>query len=155
MKLYQLHEQLDPKSAARRFSYVTKTAPSDREIGFIGHAPGKRFSGDKSKVQIKFDPSDPEIQKAYVYHTHPYGPEGPSALGSLPSEQDLVSAVENSQRGLMGLVIYNGPFYTVVVPTDRVKDDFTSYAQAIKRHDIEDAVKALDRAGFDVETGKL
>lgn len=154
MKLSHLYEN---QLAARRYAYIAKHAPSTQEIGWLGHDPGKRFKGDREKVQIKFDPSDPQIKDKYVYHTHPIGPEGPNPLRALPSEEDLILAINNSQYGLTGLVIYNGQYYTIVVPTTKMKDrlNTSSYDRALKRGDIEDSIKALERMGFDIETGQI
>lgn len=154
MRLSTLYEN---KKAAKKYAYIVRSAPSNKEIGFIGHTPNKKFTGDKESVQIEFDPSDPDIKDNYVYHTHPVGPEGPNPIRALPSEQDLISAVENAHHGLVGLVIYNGNYYTVIVPTTRVKGKMNvrNYIKALNRGDIEDALKALERLGFDIETGEL
>lgn len=156
MKLRDLHERADGREA-RRYAYIAKNAPSEHEIGWLGHEPGKKFRGDPEKVQIKFDPADPEIQEKYVYHTHPVGPEGPNPLMALPSSEDLVSSVNNAQRGLAGIVIYHGDYYTVVVPTNKIGDKLhtTNYENTLQRGDIEDAIRCLGSLGFDIETGQL
>lgn len=141
--------KLDPDLV--RQAYIAKSAPSKNEIGWLGH---KKFSGNEKQVQIEFDPSNPEIQDKFTYHTHPA--EEPSPLTAMPSEQDLISAVMAVDVGLRGIAIFSGEFYTVVVPTDSVrKAHFKEYMDAISRGDVEDAIKELERCGFDIETGKL
>ena len=141
--------KLDPDLV--RHAYIAKNAPSEHEIGWLGH---KRFKGDEKHVQIKFDPSDPEIQDKFTYHTHPA--DEPTPLTALPSEQDLIAAAMATDVGLRGIVIFSGNFYTVIVPTERVKGGhFKQYIDCLSRGDIEDAIKELEKAGFDVETGKL
>lgn len=143
------HSKLD-KDLVRN-SYIAKSAPSSHEIGWLGH---KRFSGDKESVQVKFDPNDEKIKDSFIYHTHPN--DNPSPLTAMPSEQDLISAVMNIEHGLRGIVIFSGEYYTIVVPTEKVKSShFKQYMNAIEDGDIEDAIKKLEHDGFDVETGKL
>jgi hypothetical protein len=145
-----LSEMVD--SQIRKQAYIAKSAPSTHEIGWLGH---KRFSGDKKSVQIKFDPSDPDIKDNYIFHTHPYDDDA-SALRAMPSHTDLQTAIDSAEYGLMGMVVFCGPYYSVVVPTTKAKDITTnSYEDAINRGDIEDAIKEIERIGFDIETGKL
>lgn len=136
-----------------RASYIAKSAPSTHEIGWLGH---KKFRGTKDKVQIEFDPSDPKIQQQYLFHTHPYEDEA-TPLHAMPSTQDLIQAASVTKKGLKGIVIFSGHFYTIIVPTDKVKDRLQAraYEQALKGGDMEDAVKAIERLGFDIETGKI
>lgn len=145
----------DPQ--AMKDAYIAKNAPSTHEIGWLGH---KRFHGTKDRVQVSFDPSDKAMQDKYVYHTHPS--ESPNQLSAFPSGQDLESAARQANYGLMGSVIFSGPYYTVVVPTERAvnravdgrKLSVARYDQALKRGDIEDAIRQLDLMGFDIETGE-
>lgn len=136
-----------------RASYIAKSAPSTHEIGWLGH---KKFRGTKDKVQVKFDPNDPEIQEQYLFHTHPYEDEA-TPLHAMPSTQDLTQAAQIVQHGLKGIVIFSGEYYTIIVPTDKVKNRLhaSSYEDALKRGDIEDAIKGIEKLGFDIETGKL
>lgn len=136
-----------------RASYIAKSAPSTHEIGWLGH---KKFKGTKDKVQVEFDPSDEKIQDEYLYHTHPV--EGNATpFNAMPSEQDLESAKSVATKGLKGIVVFAHPYYTVITATDKTKEksNYTRYIEAIKRSDIEDAVKEIEKLGFDIETGKL
>lgn len=150
-KLLLSEAGLDPE--VRRASYIAKSAPSTHEIGWLGH---KKFRGSKDKVQIKFDPNDPQIKDKYIYHTHPYE-DAPTPLHAMPSEQDLIEATNVIRQGMKGIVIFSGQYYTVVVPTDKVKEKLfaNSYNKALQRGDIEDAIKEIERLGFDIETGEV
>lgn len=158
MKFNLLSEKIIKSKNAMRHSYVAKNAPSDHEIGWLGH---KRFKGSKDKVQVSFDPNDPTLKDNYVYHTHPA--ENPTQLHSFPSEQDLISSIKQSMYGLMGSVIFSGPYYTVVVPTEKAVESYGKsgklnshkYYEALKRGDIEDSIRQLDILGFDIETGEI
>lgn len=139
-----------------RQSYIAKNAPSTHEIGWLGHKNVQKSTGDKKSVQIKFDPNDPEIKNNFVYHTHPS--DEPSPLTAMPSIVDLETAASMSkQHGVKGSTIFSGNYYTVIVPTKRAtgRKNPKPYEQAIQRGDIEDALKELEKIGFDVETGKL
>lgn len=105
---------------------------------------------------MKFDPNDEKIKDKYIYHTHPYkGDSNP--LYAMPSAQDLKVAINVVQQGLRGIVIFAGKYYTVIAPTDKASADakLFKYDKALKRGDIEDAIKAIEQAGFDIETGEL
>lgn len=143
--------KLDPDIV--RASYIAKSAPSSHEIGWLGH---KKFRGSKDKVQVKFDPNDEQIKDKYIYHTHPYRGES-NPLYSMPSAQDLKVAASIIKQGLRGIVIFAGKYYTVIAPTEDVSPDskLFGYDKALKRGDIEDALKELERLGFDVETGEI
>lgn len=136
-----------------RASYIAKSAPSTHEIGWLGH---KKFRGTKDKVQVKFDPSDEKIKDQYMYHTHPVQGEA-SPLNAMPSGQDLLSAIQVTSKGLKGIVVFAKPYYTVIVPTNKVKEkpNFKRYETSLSNGDIEDAVKEIEKLGFDIETGKF
>lgn len=143
--------KLDPDIV--RASYVAKSAPSSHEIGWLGH---KKFRGSKDKVQVKFDPNDEQIKDKYIYHTHPYrGNSNP--LYAMPSAQDLKVAVQVIQQGLRGIVIFAGKYYTVIAPTEKASAEakMFSYDKALKRGDIEDAIREIEKLGFDIETGEI
>lgn len=144
-------KKLDPN--IMKAAYIAKNAPSTHEIGWLGH---KKFHGQKDKVQVKFDPSDDEIQNQYIYHTHPRK-KNQNPLHAMPSIQDLNSAIKAAENGLRGIVIFSGMYYTVIAPTDRAKKDnhYFEYSNALKRGDIEDSIKALEKFGFDIETGEI
>lgn len=150
-----LEVSIDPQ--IQRQAYIAKSSPSNNEVGWLGHKERETFKGTKDRVQVKFDPTDEEIKENYIYHTHPS--ENPSPLTAMPSGQDLMSAVESAKYGIQGIVIFSGKskqFYTVVVPTNRTdlsKSKINRYEEAIKRGDIEDSIKHLERMKFDVETG--
>lgn len=147
-KLDEAFSKLD-KDIMRQ-SYIAKSAPSSHEIGWLGH---KKFSGTKKDVQIKFDPNDKDIKDKFIYHTHPN--ENPSPLTAMPSVADLETAIKNLEHELRGIVVFSGDFYTVIVPTTTARKQLKRYEDALKRGDIEDAIKELDRCGFDVETGEI
>lgn len=137
-----------------RQSYIPKSFPSTNEIGWLGHK--KKFTGDKKSVQIQFDPNDPEIKDNFIYHTHPA--DEPSPLTAMPSIVDLETAASISKKhGVKGSTIFSGDYYTVLVPTKNAvgKKNPKPYEEALMRGDIEDALKELEKIGFDVETGKL
>ncbi len=136
-----------------RASYIAKSAPSTHEIGWLGH---KKFKGTKEKVQIAFDPSDEKIRDEYIYHTHPVQGDA-TPFNAMPSEQDLDSAKSVVTKGLKGIVVFAHPYYTVITATDKTKEksNYKRYIEAIQRSDIEDAVKEIEKLGFDIETGKL
>lgn len=136
-----------------RASYIAKSAPSTHEIGWLGH---KKFKGTKEKVQIEFDPNDEKIQDEYLYHTHPVDGDA-TPFNAMPSEQDLESAKSVVTKGLKGIVVFAHPYYTVITATKKTKEktNYNRYIEAIKRNDIEDAVKEIEKLGFDIETGKL
>src|SRR3989304_347780 len=90
-----------------RQSYIAKNAPSDHEIGWLGQ---KRLQGTKRDVQIKFDPTDPELKEKFIYHTHPA--EEPSSATALPSLRDLETSIQNTELGLRGIVVFSGDYYT-------------------------------------------
>lgn len=138
-----------------RQAYIAKGAPSSNEIGWLGHS-SKRSTGDKKSVQIEFDPTDPKIKNSFMYHTHPA--DEPSPLTAMPSIVDLESAASMAKKHeSKGSTIFSGDFYTVIVPTKKAvgKKNPRPYEDALKRGDIEDALKELEKLGFDVETGKL
>lgn len=143
--------KLDPE--IRRAAYIAKSAPSSHEIGWLGH---KKFRGSKDKVQIKFDPNDDKIKDKYIYHTHPYrGDSNP--LYAMPSAQDLKVSIKVVSQGLRGIVIFAGKYYTVIAPTEKAAIDakMFKYDKALKRGDIEDAIKEIENLGFDIETGEI
>ena len=145
-----VESKLDPDLTQQ--AYIARRHKGDPEVGWLGHIE-KEFKGQKDKVQIEFDPNDPEIKKMYIYHTHPA--DEPSPFTALPSEQDLQSAVENLEYGLRGIVVFSGDFYTIAAPIKPDNKIYTKYVEAVKRHDIDDAINELEKIGFDVETGKL
>lgn len=147
-KLIEAFSKLDRD--LMRQSYIAKNAPSTHEIGWLGH---KRFSGTAKDVQIKFDPQDQTLKDKFVYHTHPA--EDPSPLTALPSKKDLETAVSNTEFGLRGIVVFSGDYYTIIVPTGKTKRNLDGFETAAQRGDIEDAIKELEKCGFDIETGEL
>ena len=162
MKLSEIEHKaktgsLKHRQAARQSAYITNTAPSNQEIGWIGHRK-KMSKGSKTDVQIKFNPNDPDIKDNYIYHTHPItNRKEQNPLSAMPSEQDLLTALKVTQDGLQGVVTYHGKYYTVVVPTSKIKPktNYKKYNDSLHRGDIEDAIKELEKLGFDIETGKL
>lgn len=136
-----------------RASYIAKSAPSTHEIGWLGH---KKYKGTKDRVQVKFDPSDEKIKDQYMYHTHPVQGDA-NPLFAMPSGQDLLSAIEVTAKGLKGIVVFAKPYYTIIVPTQKVneKPNFKRYETSLSNGDIEDAVKEIEKLGFDIETGKF
>jgi len=145
-----IHERIDGQ--IRKNAYIAKSAPSTHEIGWLGH---RKFRGSKESVQIRFDPTDPDIKDNYIFHTHPS--DEPSPIRAMPSETDLQTAANSTEHGLMGTVIFCGPFYTVIMPTTRTKDRIMArrYEEAIRRGDMEDAIKEIEKLGFDIETGEV
>lgn len=152
--VFETYSRLNPEITSQ--AYVPETSPSDKEIGWLGHYEGKKSIGDEASVQIEFDPNNPKIKDSFIYHTHPSN--DPSPLTAMPSIVDLESVASMAKKHkIKGSTIFSGHFYTVIVPTSRAcgKKDPKPYEDALKRGDIEDALKALEEIGFDVETGKL
>ena len=133
----------------KKQAYIAKHIPSTHEVGWLGH---KKFKGRKDSVQIKFDPTDPDIKNKYIFHTHPS--DEPSALSAMPSMADLDSAIDSAENGVMGIVTFSGPYYSITVPTNKASTTkIKRYREAIARGDIEDAIKEMEKMGFDIETG--
>lgn len=149
MKLRLLNE-VDPKVklGLKRLGYHD-SAP--HEVGLVGN---KRTVGLKDKVDIKFNPNDESVQGEYMFHTHTTE-DGEDPLKSLPSEQDLETAIQIFNDGLKGIVIRHGQMFTVVKPNDKSsRFSPAMYTRARKQGDMDMAINAL-KPYFDVEHGLI
>lgn len=154
-----LNERYSRHKDYLRKAYITARRRSNNEHGWLGHVKSGSINpttGNRNSVQVKFNPRDPDIQNSYLTHTHPS--ENPSPLTAMPSDVDLMSVLDSvSEHGIIGGVIFSGPFYTVFVPSSDARKSVNCrrYLTALKRGDIEDSLIELKRIGFDVETGKM
>lgn len=141
---------LDP--GLRRAANMARTAPTDRELGWVG---GKKFRGNKDSVNIEYTPGDDKVVGQFAYHTHPVPQGQDNVIFSFPSVQDLESAAQMSVHGIRGITIFAGSYYTAIAPVDISKTrNYNRYVSAMKRGDIEDAIAAIKWCGFDIETGQ-
>jgi hypothetical protein len=145
-KLLKERLEIDPHIAMQ-----AKTADKVKETGYLGNT---KFQGREADVTIKFDPTDPDIQGQYVYHTHPA--KEPSPITALPSQEDLEVAVRNKEKGLIGIVVFSDKYYTAAVPTDRARErlDARKYLEFTRNGDLRNAIRELESLGFHVEIGQ-
>ena len=147
---------LDP--AARKYFSLVKGTPGEQEVGFVGHnigadKPYDKFVGTETDVKLRYQPG-PETVNQFTYHTHPSNE--PSPLMALPSEQDLISAINGLKTGLRGMTIYSGPYFTTLVPSERARtSNISNYINAVHNGDLEGAIAILKNMGFDIETGQF
>jgi hypothetical protein len=134
------------------------------ERGWVSKVGGgvEQFSGQKEKVDIRL--KGQEQYEGFIHHTHPVKGQA-TPLGSLPSTQDLQTAVQVAtgphgiaqavgEGGIKGIVIWHGQYYTAVVPTDKMKNlSVQNYDKALQVGDFEGAIAALQHMGFIVDHG--
>jgi len=163
-----LHEtqQIRPTDIRRdiqKSPRLPTTGSSER--GWVSKAGGgvEQFSGQRDKVQIKL--KGQEQYEGLIHHTHPVQGQA-TPLGALPSTQDLQTAVKVAtgahgiaqaagEGGIKGIVVWHGPYYTAVVPTDRMRNlNIQNYDRALQSGDFEGAIKALQQMGFIVDFGE-
>lgn len=121
---------------------------TDKEVAFVD---GEEIKGEKDKVEIEVDvePSD-----EYIVHTHPA--ENATIFHTVPSEEDLKSAVK--LYGIRpGLVIFSGNYFSMTRPK---RDNITisnwdsTVKNAFKGDDFDSVVRKLESMGFDFNYGK-
>lgn len=161
MRLKNLTETADID--VRKMGRIAQSAPKNRERGWIGD---KKFTGDKSSVTIKYDPTemeDVETWQRFACHTHP---DNGNPIAAFPSVQDLnafskfniknLDEIDENGSDLIGIVVFCGKNY-VKLQNKNLKDRLqtSNYEKALKTGDTEGAIKALEAMGFMVETDTI
>lgn len=121
----------------------------------MGVVDGEKVGGTHQQVQL---PLKQDGDHKILIHTHPKKSGGEdSQFRSLPSEQDLKTAVRAYEMGYPGLATVAGPYFTIVKPQRKglFPIGFEKAArEAEVAGDFEAAVQKLKNLGFEVLTGK-